>query len=149
MRMAGFRIVEPPSAVIQHDAGPRSDWLFYYQIRNRWHFMLKNYQAATLVLLLPCLLVHELLQAVVLHAKGYGLVYWKAVGGLLAMLPTLSRDRAMARRIRVVSDARLLHADPLIVRADLAGGGLGRIVKDAYDGWLRAYWSVVRRLLPS
>ena len=24
-------------------------WLFYYQIRNRWHFMLKNYQWRTIV----------------------------------------------------------------------------------------------------
>src|SRR5215470_6536909 len=81
MRIAGFRILEVPSAIVLHDVGARNDRLFFYQLRNRWHFMLKNYQAATLVAILPCLLVHELLQAIVMHAKGYGGVYWKAVRG--------------------------------------------------------------------
>jgi GT2 family glycosyltransferase len=147
MRMAGFRIVEPPEAVIIHDSGPRSDWLYYYQIRNRWHFMLKNYQSATLLLILPPLIVHEVLQALVLHLKGYGLVYWKAVGGLLAMLPSLPRDRAFARRLRAVPDVRLLRADALIVRDDVAGGsGAIAVAKRAYEGWLHGYWRVVQRL---
>jgi GT2 family glycosyltransferase len=42
VRIAGFRIVEVPDALLLHGSRPRSDWLFYYQIRNRWHFMLKN-----------------------------------------------------------------------------------------------------------
>ena len=149
MRIAGFRILEEPSAIVLHDVGVRGDRLFYYQIRNRWHFMLKNYQAATLVAVLPCLLVHELLQAAALHAKGYGGVYWKAVGGLSAMLPALPRDRAFVKRIRAVPDARLLRADALIVRDDLASGGAARALKHAYEAWLRGYWAVARRLLPS
>ena len=59
-----------PDALVLHGSRPRSDWLFYYQIRNRWHFMLKNYQWRTLLAILPCLAVHEPLQLVVLHAKG-------------------------------------------------------------------------------
>ena len=49
MRIAGYRILELPDALVLHDSRPRSDWLFYYQIRNRWHFMLKNYQWRTLI----------------------------------------------------------------------------------------------------
>ena len=41
-RMAGHVIRELPAAVVKHHSRPRSTWLFYYQIRNRWHFMLKN-----------------------------------------------------------------------------------------------------------
>ena len=56
---------ELPDALVLHDhQKERSTWLFYYQIRNRWHFMLKNYQWRTLILILPCLLIHEPLQAV-------------------------------------------------------------------------------------
>ena len=43
-RLAGYRILELPSALVVHQSRPRGTWLFYYQIRNRWHFMLKNYQ---------------------------------------------------------------------------------------------------------
>jgi GT2 family glycosyltransferase len=147
MRIAGHRILEVPAAIVVHDSGPRGDWLFYYQIRNRWHFMLKNFQARTLLLLMPTLVLHELLQAAVLHARGYAVVYWKAVGGLLAMVPALPRDRAFIARIRRLPDGRLLHADPLVLRDDVARGGLARAGKDAYDAWLSGYWRLVRPLL--
>src|SRR5579862_9747695 len=106
--MAGYRIREVPGAIVLHQSRPRGTWLFYYQIRNRWHFMLKNYQWSTLLLILPCLLVHEPLQLVVLHAQGHGRVYWKSVAGLLAMLPRLRQDRRLANRIRRVPDAAIL-----------------------------------------
>ncbi len=144
IRLAGYTIRELPSALVLHHSRPRGTWLFYYQIRNRWHFMLKNYQLSTLVLILPCLAIHEPLQALVLHAKGHGAIYWKAVGGLIRMLPTLGRDRAITRRIRVVPDAALLRADSLIIRDDLASHPLVRFGKRAYEGWLRGYWSLLQ-----
>ena len=144
-RMAGYRILELPSALVLHRSRPRGTWLFYYQIRNRWHFMLKNYQWSTLFLVLPCLAVHEPLQALVLHAQGHARVYWQAVGGLIALLPSLPRDRALANRIRVEPDAVLLGADRLIVRDDLASHGLVRWGKNAYEGFLRVYWRLLQR----
>ena len=81
MRIAGYRILEVPDALVLHGSRPRSDWLFYYQIRNRWHFMLKNYQWRTLIAIVPCLAIHEPLQLIVLHVKGHGGTYWKAVRG--------------------------------------------------------------------
>src|SRR4029078_8758594 len=98
MRVAGHRNPREPEAPVPHQSRPRGDWLFYYQIRNRWHFMLKNYQWRTIVLIAPCLMIHEPMQLVLLHLKGHGRVYWKAVGGLLALLPALGKDRALTRR---------------------------------------------------
>jgi GT2 family glycosyltransferase len=143
MRIAGHRIVEIPQAIVLHLSRPRSAWLFSYQIRNRWHFMLKNYRLRTLLAMAPCLLVHEPLQLVVLHLKGHGAAYWKAVGGLLEMLPSLSADRAFVRGIRRLPDGKLLRADSLLVREDLAGGGLGRAATSAYEAFLRGYWRLV------
>lgn len=145
VRLAGYRILELPDALVRHHSRPRGTWLFYYQIRNRWHFMLKNYQWRTLVLILPCLAVHEPLQAAVLHAKGHGRVYWKAVGGLLAMLPALPRDRALTRRIRAVPDAALLKSDRLIIRDDLQSNALVKAGKSAYEGFLTGYWRLLTR----
>ncbi len=147
VRIAGYRILEPPEAIVIHHSRPRGSWLFYYQIRNRWHFMLKNYQVRTLVGIVPCLLVHEPLQLVLLHLKGHGRVYWKAVAGLVAMLPDLPKDRALVRSIRVTADADLLRADHLIVRDDLASGGLARLLLGAYENLLRGYWWLLRRTL--
>jgi hypothetical protein len=143
IRLAGYRILELPDALVLHHSRPRGTWLFYYQIRNRWHFMLKNYQWRTLILIVPCLAVHEPLQLVVLHLKGHARVYWKAVGGLIAMLPALARDRALTRRIRAVPDAALLKADRLIIRDDLAKNAFVRAGKGAYEGFLRGYWHLL------
>ncbi len=53
LRMAGYRLIEEPRAIVEHGSRPRSAWMFPYQIRNRWYFMLKNYRAGTLLVLLP------------------------------------------------------------------------------------------------
>jgi len=143
IRLAGYRILELPDSLVLHQSRPRGSWLFYYQIRNRWHFMLKNYQWRTLALIAPCLLIHEPLQLVLLHFKGHGRVYWQSVAGLLALLPSLGRDRALTRRIRAVPDAALLRSDALIVRDDLVSHPLGRIGKNAYEAFLRGYWRLL------
>ena len=121
IRIAGHSILELPSALALHRTRPRSNWLFYYQIRNRWHFILKNYEWRTIAALVPALLVHEPLQFLLLALKGHLWTYLKAVGGLVAMLPDLPRDRALIKRIRTRSDRDLLVSGPLIVRDDLAG----------------------------
>jgi GT2 family glycosyltransferase len=144
MRIAGHRIREVPEALVLHQSRPRGDWLFYYQIRNRWHFMLKNYQWRTLLAILPCLAVHEPLQLLVLHASGHGGTYWKAVRGVIAMLPDLGRDRALTARIRAVSDGSLLGSDRLIVRDDLLKNPLVRFGKGTYERLLTAYWGLLR-----
>jgi GT2 family glycosyltransferase len=143
VRLAGYRIVELPDALVRHHSRPRGNWLFYYQIRNRWHFMLKNYQLRTLIAIAPCLAVHEPLQLILLHVKGHGGTYWKAVRGLIAMLPDLSRDRAQVARFRKLPDGALLKSDRLIVRDDLMTP-LARLGKGVYEGWLAAYWSLLR-----
>jgi GT2 family glycosyltransferase len=145
VRIAGHSILELPSALALHRTRPRSTWLFYYQIRNRWHFILKNYEWRTIAALVPALLVHEPLQFLLLVLKGHLWTYLKAVGGLVVMLPDLPRDRAHVRRIRTRSDRDLLVSGPLIVRDDLAGDGLIRRAKTVYERTLTAYWNFLRR----
>ncbi|MGE3512964.1 MAG: glycosyltransferase family 2 protein, partial [Vicinamibacterales bacterium] len=145
IKMAGYSILELPSALVLHRSRPRGTWLFYYQIRNRWHFILKNYEWRTIACLIPPLLVHEPLQAAVLILKGHGVVYLKAVMGLLALLPSLPRDRALARRIRRRHDRELLVTGQLIVRDDLAGNALVRHGKALYERALTAYWELAKR----
>lgn len=145
LKMAGYSILELPAALVYHRSRPRGTWLFYYQIRNRWHFILKNYEWRTILCLVPPLLVHEPLQAIVLVLKGHGVVYLKAVAGLIALLPSLPRDRALARRIRRRPDRELLVTGQLIVRDDLATSGIVRAGKALYERALTAYWNLVKR----
>jgi hypothetical protein len=148
VKMAGYKIMEVPRALVLHNSRPRGTWLFYYQIRNRWHFILKNYQVPTIVGLIPPLLVYEPMLFAVLAAKGHARTYFRAVAGLLAMLPTLPRDRALARRIRRKPDRELLVSAPLIVRDDLATSAIVRRGKALYERFLDGYWRLLKRALP-
>lgn len=145
--MAGYRLVEDPRALVEHGSRPRSAWLFPFQIRNRWHFMLKNYETRTLVLLVPALAIHEPLQLALLVVKGHAGAYFKAVRTLLPWLRTLGQERREIRARRAVHDRTLLHAAPLIVREDVVSGRVGGAFKRAYDAWLGAYWRFIRPLL--
>lgn len=149
VRLAGYRIVEPPAARVRHRSRPRGPWLFYYQIRNRWHVILKDYQTRTILALLPVLVLHEALQACVLMAKGHAVTYARAWAGLCRLLPALPRDRALVNRIRVVADRDLLQDGALVMRDDLAGGRLAARARRSYEKLLRAYWRAVGPLLPS
>lgn len=145
VKMAGYSILELPSALVMHRSRPRGTWLFYYQIRNRWHFILKNYEWRTILCLIPPLLIHEPLQAALLILKGHGIVYFKALAGLCALLPSLPRDRALANRIRRRHDRELLVTGPLIVREDLAGSAVLRFGKALYERMLNGYWNLMKR----
>jgi GT2 family glycosyltransferase len=148
LRTAGFDVIEDPAAVALHQSRPRSTWMFQYQIRNRWYFLLRNYEARTLWVLAPALAVHELLQFGVLLSGGQLRAWRSACRGLWRWRSRLRGDRAAVRARRRVHDAALLTVGPLIVRADLAGHGIGASLKGAYETWLSLYWRFAVRLLP-
>ena len=147
LRLAGYRLVEDGRAVVAHESRPRSSWMFPYQIRNRWYFMLKNYGARTVIALLPALCVHELLQFAMLAGKGHLSAWMRAVRELIAWLPEVPAARRAVQRTRKVRDRDLLVSAPLVVREDLVGGGLARFFKRGYDAWLGAYWALARHLV--
>jgi GT2 family glycosyltransferase len=146
LRAAGHTIVEDPAAVVQHASRPRSTWLYRYQIRNRWHFMLMNYEMRTLLALAPAFAIHEPLQFAVLAARGEAGAWWRAVRDLARWLPALAQDRRLAAARRRRHDRELLTADPLVVRADITGGGSGARAKRGYDRLLAWYWRLVGTL---
>ncbi len=147
LRLAGYRLIEDGHAIVEHEHRPRSTWMFRYQIRNRWYFMLKNYGGRTLVVLLPALCVHECLQFLMLAAKGHLGAWWQAVSDLVRWLPSVPESRRAVQRTRLVRDRDLLVSEPLLVRDDLMGGSVGRALKRLYDGWLSMYWAAARHLV--
>lgn len=145
VNIAGYSILEVPSALAYHHSRPRGTWMIPYQIRNRWHFMLKNYEWRTLGALVPVLLVHEPIQLLLLTIKGHLGAYLWAVAHLIGMLPALPADRAAIRRMRRRPDRDLLVAGELIVRQDIVGGTWARRGKHLYERVLNGYWHVLCR----
>ena len=147
IKLAGYRIVEVPTARVVHDVSPRSRKLFKQQIRNRWYFMLKNYQLKTLFLLMPALLMHELLQIALLTYKGHLADYLKAIFGLIKMLPSLPSDRASIAKFRICNDQELLVSGAMIVREDMLNNSFLGHSKKIYDVILENYWKFIRKMM--
>jgi hypothetical protein len=92
-------------------------------------------------------MIHEVLLMAVLVAGGHARVYVRSVGGLLAMLPALPRDRRLMRSIRVVSDRDLLECGPLVMRGDIARNRIVRSGRLIYERLLDLHWRLLRRTL--
>jgi N-acetylglucosaminyl-diphospho-decaprenol L-rhamnosyltransferase len=112
LRLAGLRNVLAPASVCRHHYEfSRSQSKWYWMERNRWIVVLKNYRLATVLLLLPAMLITDL-----------GLVLMSAKAGWLGsklrslawfLRPSawsyLWRGRRAIARLRRVSDRELLR----------------------------------------
>jgi GT2 family glycosyltransferase len=147
LRMAGGAVGIEPAAVVAHDYefGANPDKWRWLE-RNRLAFIVRTYPASLLVLLAPALLATEVALLPVAAAGGWGRQKLQANLEFLRWLPRLLRERLAIQRQRTVSPAEfaaMLTPDldsPLISPA--ARSLPARLA-------LRAYWRVVRLLLPS
>jgi GT2 family glycosyltransferase len=147
LRLFGGRLGVEPAACVDHDyefEKGADKWRFLE--RNRWATLIRTYPGSLLVLLTPALLATEL-----------ALVAISAAGGWLPQKLGAWSDTARAL-LRLLRERREIQAR----RAITAGGFAARLTPDlgsAYLGAagrsealrrvLRAYWSVVCRLLGS
>ncbi|HMA37743.1 MAG TPA: glycosyltransferase family 2 protein [Chloroflexia bacterium] len=152
-RLAGYRCLYVPAAVIYHHYAPVvAPRKLYYLERNRLLMLLKCYQARTLWLLLPALALVEVL------TWGYALQQGRAGLGakagayrwLLAHRATIARQRRQIQRLRRASDRVVLTgmswqldigtlANPHLARV------ADRLVNPLFGFWQR----VTRSLIPS
>jgi GT2 family glycosyltransferase len=141
IKLAGYKIMEIPQARVFHNCKPRGTGLYYFQIRNRWYFILKNYQLCTLFFIAPVLVFHEILQFSFLAYNGHGLTYIKAIFGLFKMLPNIPADRKRVEKYRTRKDHEILLCDSMVVPENLLSKSLIRKGLSLYDKILQFYWS--------
>ena len=104
LTLAGHPCYNIPAARVLHRAKPRGTSKAFYQVRNRWHFMLKLYGLRTLILMTPALLLFELLQMILLHGKGAGLQYWRANLAVIRELPRIRTKRKTFATCKLIPD---------------------------------------------
>jgi GT2 family glycosyltransferase len=147
LTLAGYRCLNVPPAVVYHRGKPRGTSKVFYQVRNRWYFMLKLYHWRTLVLILPMLCLFELLQAGLLLRKGAFADYWS---GNLAVVKDLSKILAKRRAFqdhKKVSDKLWLKAGEMYVPSSInQKSALVDRLQQAFYGLCRVYWRMVRPL---
>jgi len=147
IRLAGRRNLVAPSSVCRHHyefSRAKSKW--YWMERNRWIVVLKNYRLATILLLLPAMVVADvglLLMAAKagwLGAKVRSLLWFARPSSWL----TLWRGRRAIAEIRRVPDRELLrHFTAVIDYPDFRSPIVTKVIEPVWKVML----AILRRLV--
>jgi GT2 family glycosyltransferase len=148
IRLAGLRNVIAPASVCRHFyefSRAQSKW--YWMERNRWIVVLKNYRLATLLLLLPALLVADCGLLLISAKAGW---FGGKVRSLLWFLRPSSwrylwRGRRAIGRIRKVPDRELLrHFTAVIDFPDFRSPVITKVIEPVWKATLAVLRAIVR-----
>jgi N-acetylglucosaminyl-diphospho-decaprenol L-rhamnosyltransferase len=147
LRLAGGRLGVEPAARVDHDYDFEKGAAKWRHLeRNRWATLIRTYPAALLIALGPALLATELaLVAISIRGGWLGqkLLAWADTWGAL---PRSLAERRAINRTRTASAAEFASAlTPELDSAYLGAAARSQVL----NALLRAYWSVVVRLLGS
>jgi GT2 family glycosyltransferase len=108
-RLAGWRVVTAPEAVVYHvhsaTSGKMSPFTVYQVQRNKWYVLLKNWPASLLLKRSPLIVIFDLAALVLAVLRGRGRAAFKARLDVLKALPKLLHERNSVQRLRKISDA--------------------------------------------
>jgi GT2 family glycosyltransferase len=107
-RIAGHRVAYCPDAVVRHgyDFGRREGKMFFLE-RNRLISVLSNYEARSLFVLAPLLLLFELGIVAVAAAQGWLPEKLRAYGSVIGLRTSIRRHRRHVQALRRCSDRDL------------------------------------------
>jgi hypothetical protein len=144
---AGYPIYSVPQAVSYHRVKVRGLSKVFYQIRNRWYFILTTYAWKTILLILPALITYELFLLVFLTLKGQIMEYFKANAQVFVNLPMIFQKRQSVQALRKVQDRDLLHSGEIEMRKDLLKNPVISLLKSSLNGFFNLYWQLIYPLI--
>lgn len=147
LTLAGFPCFNLPRARVLHRSRPRGLSKAFYQVRNRWFFMLKLYDRRTLLLMLPVLALFEAMQMTFLILKGEGRTYWKANAAVWKALPALRQKRQTFQALKIVCDRDWLVAGKMYVPPALGARPLLQSLHLGLNALFDLYWRFMRMFL--
>ena len=148
IRLAGLHNLIAPASVCQHFYEfSRSQSKWYWMERNRWIVVLKNYRLATILLLLPVLLVADC--GLLLMAAKAGWFRSKARALAWFLRPSawryLWRGRRDIARIRRIPDRELLrHFSAVIDFPDFRSRVIAKVIEPIWKAMLAVLRTIVR-----
>jgi GT2 family glycosyltransferase len=158
LRARGERLRLVPQAIVFHREGTagisyREGPAYparraFLHSRNRWRLLLRNHSTSALLLGLPGLLAYELFWFCFALVKGLVGPWFQGKREVLSQWRQLMGQRRELQRARKVGDRDLLRAQPLTHAPMVRRGAVSRVAERLLDAWLRAWWWVVRPLLP-
>ena len=155
-RMYGHAVLSVPATCLHGEgteglslrrAGRYSDVRIRNVMRNRWIVLLKNYQARTLLVLGPFLLLFEIFLLAGAARKRW-LGHWAAAWReILVSWRSILADRRKVQGRRRTPDREILTGGPLPFSTFLLEGPLDRAAGRLLNYVGRVYWAVASRLI--
>jgi GT2 family glycosyltransferase len=144
LTLAGYKVLNVPAATVRHRSKPRGTSKVFYQVRNRWYFILKLYSLPTILYSLPMLLCFEIAQAGLLMLKGVGREYVRGNLAVLADLRWILRKRRAFQRLKKLPDAAWLTSGPMYVTLGRSSGRLLAAAQQLLFSVFSLYWLPVK-----
>jgi hypothetical protein len=147
LSLAGFPCYAVSKAVCFHIRRERGRKWVRFQTRNRWWFIGKNYDARTIVLALPAILLLQLGAGFFFLLKGDFGSFCCGTLDALRSAPMIMGKRKAVQSLKKIGDGALLRGE----RVDLPGGleksAPGRFLLAAFSLLFRIYWCLIRVFL--
>jgi GT2 family glycosyltransferase len=148
IRLAGFRNLIAPASVCRHFyefSRAQSKW--YWMERNRWIVVLKNYRLATLLLLLPAMLLADCGLLLMAAKAGWFAAKVRSLAWFLrpSSWRYLWRGRRDIERIRRVSDREILrHFTAVIDFPGFRSPVITKVIEPVWKAMLAILRAIVR-----
>jgi len=143
-REAGYEIVFEPSSIIKHYYSfSRNKNKMYYSERNRLFFIFKNYDARTLLLLFPALILTELLMLGFSLLSGWFIEKIKGYVYLISNLRLLFKKRKETFNKKTIRDRELKK----YFSQSLKFEEINNPLFPALNLFYKMYWKLINRLI--
>ncbi len=159
LRALGCRVICEENAHALHDRGAGTAnlsfrgsgsypvWRAYLNLRNRWRTIWIHYQARTLLLLSPALMIYEIVAFLECVRRGWGLLWFKAIISLLGKSADIIHRRRSWKAMRKVSDGLILNGGALPFAAGFISGRLANALVTGLNYVMNVYWNLAKRWL--
>ena len=147
MTISGFKCLNVPQTVVYHKMKKRGLCKAFYQIRNRWYFILKNYSSRTIFFLSPFLLVYELNLLLFLIMKRTLVEYFKANFAVIKNFGKLMKKRGKVQTLKKISDREVLCAGDFYMREDLIEKKYLKLGRNILNRVFNLYWEAVENFI--
>jgi len=145
MTLAGYHCLNVSRARVYHRKEKKGTPWVHYQVRNRWWFILKTYNARTLLVAMPAILVHQLAIFGFCLIKGQGGAYVRGSWGVVRTLPRILRKRKQVLKLKKVRDRDVLYGDRMDLMGDTGGGVVIKMATAVFNLVFSVYWRFARK----
>jgi GT2 family glycosyltransferase len=147
LTMMGHACYVMSNAICYHMKQKRESRWIKYQVRNRWWFMIKNYDTWTLIVLLPGILFYQLMILGYCTMKGKILDYIIGTAQAMAGLSKIARKKAIIRPLKTRRDSEILTSEPIDSTGEQTAKGLAGLANRIANFILYLYWLPARCLI--